>query len=489
MCENGVGMAGEGLPAIDRLRGFLQNLKPEARAKLIGELERGMLRGDGVAGGEIILGELRRSFRESGGKALRFGDPARMFFKPLDPFLVDDTPDHKHRGRIARATLQPFWLWLSNTLMAADARAYSEHVEEALLANDSDRVDQLARAFQDRAVRAMQQVLANLQRDDRERRKLAMQLGDPRAVEDIATVSAILGRRDGLAMLGAQLPEVVNQFNGATLEHVKALIDAPFVAKSDLFVYALVLVMSRLPAPWPLIRLATKAAGGDVANRVAETPYALTVDIVLDEVARQVRELAGDLKSGRSIAVSALLKEIHDAVRGLRSELDLTVELPWGKQLAAIRSQISELLTAEIELMPGRVRRLMRPRPSKEIAPGSALNTEEVEEAQALVGLVVACRNYAGELAINEVTQRTFTELQKLLDTGTRTLVDALRISSAEERSFRQSQVDAAVLFCAKVFGQEYAGLLAKAAEVAAQGPSKAGANAPSSGERKAANS
>ena len=35
------------------------------------------------------------------------------------------------------------------------------------------------------------------------------------------------------------------------------------------------------------------------------------------------------------------------------------------------------------------------------------------------------------------------------------------------ERPFRQSQVDAAVRFCAKVFGQEYASLLAKAAEVA----------------------
>ena len=35
------------------------------------------------------------------------------------------------------------------------------------------------------------------------------------------------------------------------------------------------------------------------------------------------------------------------------------------------------------------------------------------------------------------------------------------------ERAFRQSQVDAAVRFCAKVFGQEYASLLTKAAEVA----------------------
>jgi len=40
---------------------------------------------------------------------------------------------------------------------------------------------------------------------------------------------------------------------------------------------------------------------------------------------------------------------------------------------------------------------------------------------------VVTCRNYASELAISEVTQRTFNELQQLLEGGTRTLLDALR--------------------------------------------------------------
>ena len=81
---------------------------------------------------------------------------------------------------------------------------------------------------------------------------------------------------------------------------------------------------------------------------------------------------------------------------------------------------------------------------------------------------VLTCRQYASELAINEVTQRTFNELQHLLDTGTRTLLDALRAAVPAKRAFRQSQVDAAVRFCAKVFGKEYAALLTKAAEVAA---------------------
>jgi hypothetical protein len=86
---------------------------------------------------------------------------------------------------------------------------------------------------------------------------------------------------------------------------------------------------------------------------------------------------------------------------------------------------------------------------------------------------VLTCRKYASELAINEVTQRSFNELQHLLDSGTRALLDALRVAPSHERMFRLSQVDAAVRFSGKVFGQRYASLLSKAAEVASHGERK----------------
>src|SRR6185312_3878712 len=103
-----------------------------------------------------------------------------------------------------------------------------------------------------------------------------------------------------------QLPGHIASLAGPVLESVKALLDQQAAVKSDLFLYSLVLVMSRLAAPWQLIRLATKAAGDDDVKRIAETPYAVTVTLVLDEIDRRVRELAADLKSGRGVAVSAL---------------------------------------------------------------------------------------------------------------------------------------------------------------------------------------
>jgi hypothetical protein len=432
-------MAGQVEAAAEKLRAYLRELKPGARALLIGELERGLLHGTSPAGAELVLSELRRSLREGQSKSARFGDPARLFFQPLEPFLVDDAPDHKHRGRIARSALEPLWLWVSNILMPEETKAYGAHVEHALVAGATDSADEQARGFQDLAAARVTEMLEGA--DDKER----------------------------LAALGAQLPGHITSLAGPVLESVKVQLDSAAVVKSDLFLYSLVLVMSKLAAPWQLLRLATRAASSDTAKRIAETPYAVAVEIVLEEVDRRVRELATDLKSGRGIAVSALLKEVHDALRGLRSELDLSPESAWGKQLSTLRADVSRILSAEIELMPGRVRRLIRPRPSKEIVADSELDADEVTETEALIGFVATCRNYASELAINEVTQRTFSELQQFLESGTRTLLDTLRGASGGDRVFRQSQVDAAVRFCAKVFGQEYASLLAKAAEVASQ--------------------
>lgn len=441
---------------------------------LIAELERGLLRGEEMSGAELVLQELRRSIRESGRQSQRIGNLARMFFQPLEPFLVDDVADHKHCGRIARVSLEPIWEWISRDLMAGEAKAASEEIGKLLIADDSARAEQITRGFQDRAVERMQAALDAAASDDKARRRLSAQVATPRAFEDVQAILGALKARDALDRLASQLPGHIKNLAEASLAQVKAWLDSPLYSHPNIFLYALVLVMSRLAARWQLIRLAIKAAGSDNAARVSETPYAVAVTIVLAETERMVAELKNDLKSGRGIAVAALLKDIHDAARGLRTELDLGVDTPWGQKLAHLRADISDLLKNEIESMPGRVRRLLRQRPSREIAPGATLDQSDVAETEALIEFVWVCRNYASELAINEMTQRVYSEVEQYLDAGTRNLLDALRGAGETDLSFRRSQVDAAIRFCAKVFGQEYAALLSKAAEVALTSERKA---------------
>lgn len=443
---------------------------------LINELERALLRGEEIPGGNFLLQEVRSAVRESGAETPRRVDsPMRLFFVPVEPFLVDDIAS-KIQGRIARTSIEPIWTWISRDVMAADARAFGEAVAAA--ANDKPLVERLVREFQDLTAERCSQAFA-AGANDKLRRRLMGQLGTAHVLDDARDVVEILRRRDALAAIAERLPDHIRNLADATLDASMSALDMPRGQRDGMLSYALVLVMSRLAAPWQLIRLAIAAAQSDDANKIAATPYEMAVAIVLADIERMVGVLKADLKRGSTVAVAALLKCIHDAARGVRTELDLPVDSAWGRQLAAIRADISDTFRNHIEPVPARVRRLLRPRPVSEIQPNSVLDASDVDEVESMIELVSACRNYASELAISEMTTRAYGELHQYLDTGTQTLLDGLRAAEPKDRSFRQSQVDAAVRFCAKIFGPDYAALLTKAAEVAAQGErSKAAARA-----------
>lgn len=462
-----------GSPAVEKLRDYLRTLTPDARALLMGELERAGLRGEQAPGSEFILEELRRLVRGAGGSAPRIGNVARAFFAPLEPFLIDGPAEHKRPGRIARASLEPIWQWLGRDLMSAEIKTLGEDINRALLDDDRTKADQLTRALQERAQQRIKEAITTVNGDDKARRRLVVQVGTPRALDDLATVVAVFSARDVLADLARRLPNHFRSFEREHAEGVKSLLEtataqkaAGTFGKTDLFLYGLILVMSRLASAWQLVRVATRAAESDDADRIAETPFAMAVAIVIGELESLASELRAELKAHRP--VTALLKTIHDTVRGLRTEIDLSGESPWSRRLAAFRTEVSNMLRAEIETTPGRVRRLLRPRPAKEIVAGSLLDATDVDDVEMLVEFVGACRNYANELAINEATTRSYSELQLYLESGAKVLLDGLRHAGDSDRPFRQSQVDAAIRFCRVVFGADYAGLLAKAAEIAA---------------------
>ena len=441
---------------------------------LVQELERSLLRGEQSAGNELVLQELRRAVRADAQPVPRIGDAARLFFKPLEPFMIDGRADHKRIGRLARVSLEPIWSWIGRDLMPVEVKALSEDINRALFADDRTKAEQLTRTLHERAIKHMREAIAAVRSDEKARRRLAVQVGTPRAIEDVGMLISLLSLRDMLAELGRRLPNHIRAFEPDQIDTVKSFLDSAAMQGSaadgetpptDVFLYGFILVMGRLAAPWQLVRIATRAAETDDAARVAQTPYAAAVTIVLSETENIVGELRTELKAGRPIV--SILKDIHDAVRGLRSEMDLSGDSAWGRQLAAICASVSTLLKTEIDATPVLVRRLLRPRPAKEIVPGSLLDSVDINEAEMRVEFVGACRHYANELAINEATTRAYSDLTLYLETGTKVLLDSLRYAGDADRPFRQSQVEAAIRLCRTVFGPEYAGLLAKAAEVA----------------------
>lgn len=466
-------MASEG-QAVEQLRDYLRTLKPEARAMLIVELERDLLRGQDVAGSELILQELRRTIRAAGQKVPRIGDAARLFFAPLEPFLINDAGDHKRIGRIARASLAPVWEWMGRDLMPAEIKALVADVNRALFEDDRLKAEQLIRALHDRAMLHVTEILASVRNDEGAQRRVAVQIGTPRALETIGILAKILACRDVLPTVAQRLPTVMPAFERDQIDLVKALLSgataqraaggAP-ASKDDIFLYGLVMVVGRLTEPWQLIRIATRAAASNEEVRVAETPFAVAVDIVLGDLECMIRDLQRGLKVRRQVA--PLVREICAAVHGVGAELSFSIDSQWSRRFATIRGELAHTLKAAIDPAPAGVRRILRPRAAKDIAPGSVLEADEVSDAEMQLTLVNACREYSDELSIGEASTRGYSELQHYLEAGAKVLLDSLRHATDADRPFRQSQMQAAVKFCRIMFGADYAGLLAKAAEMA----------------------
>ena len=458
-------MAGEG--ALARLREYLGELRPPARALLAAGLERALARGDQMVGAAFILEELRRGLRGAadGPIAPRARRPQRMFCEPLSPFLINQTG--RYLGRVSRASLDPIWKWLCRDVVPAEAKGYVDEVERLLLIDDLAAAEQACRTFQDVVVERLREMQVGA-KDDKTMRRLATQIGLNDGGENLRDIYTILRSRDALAVVASRLPPAIGNLTEHQLGNVKALLDSPVGCHPDVFVYALIVVMSRLAAPWQLIRLAVRAANSDAATRIAQTPYALAIDLVVAEIERAIAIMRAALEAGRRAQVVPLIKEIHDAARALHTELDLSGDHPWARKLGAARGEAAMLLKREIEAIPERVRQLLRARSGAEA--GTPLDAAEVADTEAALDLFGACRTRAPELALSEAARRVDSELQTFFDNGMQTLLDGQRTAPVTERAGRQSQVDAAVRFCAKLFGAEYAALLSKAAGVAAKG-------------------
>jgi len=463
-----------GQTSTERLRDYLAQLPPQSQALLMREFERAIERGEDTTVATFVLEQLRKIVRGTDEQARpRTDNPARLLFGPLEPFLVEsNTP--LRPGQIRRASLTPVWQWLIRDGAPDQARAFEEALSRGPDAGTSPAIEVAVRKLQLAAADAILKIAV---RGSDQRRALA-RVGPPDVIEDLLPIGSVLQAREAIDTLSSRLPGFLRIFGDSQIASVGAALNVPSLQTPQLLPFALSLVMQRLTAPWQIIRLAIKMAASDDEIRVATTPYGVAVTIALHDLSCLAATLRAEIRRGHFDNVTEHLKTLHDGVRGLRTELDLRNDSAWGRQLASIRADISNALQSEIDSVPGRVRRLLRQRADKDIPAGAQVDSSEVDESAALIDFVAVCRTYASELAINEVTLRTYSDLQHYVEQSTEALVQSLRASVGKNRAYRQMQVAAAIRFCEVLFGHDYASLMSRAAENAVTGerkPSRAG--------------
>ncbi len=340
---------------IDRIWEFLQRLSPLTRSCLLSELERLEMNGVEMPGSADIQARLRAEFRKDGTTQHRTSNPSRYFFMPLEPLLVDGSPEHANSGRIARSSLAPIWEWISRDLLPTMARDYNAQMKDLIAYDKQRELRQVANAFQTKVTKSLEGVLARPDGAEQVRSKLKAYTAAPSVFNDVTKLMRVLQAREELARFNDTLPERIVEFDDPQIKKMTNLLDGFRKKSPEAVPFALALVAKRLKEPWQLLRLATKAAPSKNAADVAATPYAIAVSMALDQLEDKRLALRMALKNNRVVVAKEILTDIYNTEYAMQVRIDRIEDSDWGRRLQSIMQAIETMVAAEVSRFPEEV--------------------------------------------------------------------------------------------------------------------------------------
>jgi hypothetical protein len=299
--------------------------------------------------------KLRAEFRSDGQTQKRASNPARYFFMPLEPLLVDGAPEHANSGRIQRGSLAAIWEWIGRDLLPTMARDYTAQINDLIAADKQREIRQAASTFQTKVIKSLENTIGSPDNVARIRSRLATYTASKTAYDDLTKILSALRAREALAKFNDALPAKINKFEDTQVTKVAQLLDGFAKDHPEQIPFALTLVAGRLKTPWQLIRLATKAARSKNAADVAATRYAITVSMVLDRLDDQRATLRFALKNERILVAKEILAHVYDTEYALRVRIDLLEQSDWGRRLDELMAAITALVEAEVSRFPDNV--------------------------------------------------------------------------------------------------------------------------------------
>jgi hypothetical protein len=337
------------------LKEFLQRLTPPTRSNLLDELERLEHCGAEIPGAVQVMETLRAEFRGNGQSQKRNSTPARYFFAPLEPLLVEGAPQHAVTGGIQRGSLSAIWEWISRDLLPTMARDYAQNVTNLIAADKQRESRQAATTFQTKVVKSMENILSSPDSESQIRGRLAAYTASPAVFDDLVKMLSALRARDALVKLSEALPAKNSRLEDAELAKITPLLAAFAKTNPEQVPFALALVAARLKPHWQLIHLATKTSPSKKAADIAAAPYAIAVTMVLDRLQDKREMLRIALKYERILVAKEILIDIYDTEHALRVRIDQLTESDWGKRLDALIASISALVESETSRFPDNV--------------------------------------------------------------------------------------------------------------------------------------
>lgn len=337
--------------ASEHLTRYVRQLPPQVRSRLLAELERLRLLGEDIPHTEAMMAALRAEFRNAGERHYRVGNPARYFFEPLEPVLVNAAPERANSGQIARGALGPIWSLVTEKVLPSMAADYIAAAKQVIVAGQPQEARRIAAAFQRKVMTYLDGVLGSAGGEATMRAGLESYTSSHATFDDLTKMLRMLRAQQELSDFAHALPAKIGQFEGEAFVKAMHALDTLKSKHADAVPFALTIIARRLEIPWQLYRLATTAAGSKAASMIAATPYAIAVVMVLDQIDERHALLQDALRHNHVPKAKEILGEIYAIERILTTQIDLDGS-DWRKRLTGMMAAVKATLDSEINSIP-----------------------------------------------------------------------------------------------------------------------------------------
>ena len=337
--------------ASEHLSQYLRQLPPQVRSRLLAELERLHLLGEDIPHTEAMMAALRAEFRSTGERHYRLGNPARYFFEPLEPVLVNVAPERANSGQIARGSLGPIWSLVTEKVLPSMAADYVASAKQVIIADRPQEARRIAAAFQRKVMTYLDGVLGSADGEATIRAGLETYTSSHATFDDLMKMLRMLHAQHDLSDFSHALPAKIGQFEGEAFAKAVHALDVLKSKRADAVPFALTIIARRLEIPWQLYRLAMTPAGSKAASRIAATSYAMAVGMVLDQIDERHALLQDALRHNHVLKAKEIVGEIYAIERTLTTQIDLDGS-DWRKRLTSMMAAVKATLDSEISSIP-----------------------------------------------------------------------------------------------------------------------------------------
>jgi len=455
-----------------KIKDYLSSLSPQAVEALVSNLEQAKGKNNSDPHLSLILTAavtlMRKPQTFAGGipnGKVRRAQVQRMFFAPLNDFLIGETLPNRQEGRINRIMLDRVWNWLGRDVIPNDVKTVLDQAGDATVSDE--RVVALVQALRTRSVEAVEETLERSEISDKVRRQIGVELGGERGISELRDIHKIFAAERWLVPFLQSIPERINEHRLKQDHDVLRLVDkcsARFPDHVPLLAAALV---ERSEAPSALCTFAGRLAGDQDPKVIAGSQFASMVDVVMSEAERlQILALEHRNNNPDPVAFSQALSEYHTLVRGVERDMDLSISGRWHQRLADTKRNISGEVTRELKNAHGAIRRALQV-PKFDGDGQLRIEQPAIDEAIRTLRVVTMARNASETFAVNEIGKQTRQTVEQTLEIVTRSLITDLGRLHGQEAEAQLAAVDVAIMLSEIYFGAEYAGQLRRSRQSA----------------------